>query len=66
MELPDYEFDDFLDDDRGVFVSGYTDGHYDLRITTVDGEFFVCVPEEKILDFMRTFFSGNEGDLFRF
>lgn len=66
MELPDYEFDDFLDDDRGVFVRGLSDGHFDVRITTADGEFFLCISEEKLPDFMRIFFSGNGLDFFRF
>ncbi|MEI7268832.1 hypothetical protein [Pectobacterium versatile] len=60
MELPDYGFDDFLDDECGVFISGYVDGRYDLRISTADGEIFSCVPEGELLDFMRGFFSGNE------
>lgn len=66
MPLPDYGFDDFLDDECGAFVSGYSDGHYDVRITTCDGEFFFCVAEEKLSDFMRNFFSGNGIDFFRF
>lgn len=59
MELSDYEFDDFLDDECGIFVSGCAEGYYDLRISTVDGEFFFCIPEEKLTDFIRNFFSGN-------
>lgn len=59
MELSDCEFDDFLDDECGIFVSGLGDGRFDLRITTADGEFFVCVPEGELLGFMRNFFSGN-------
>ncbi len=59
MESPDCEFDDFLDGECGVFVNGYADGRFDLRINTVEGEFFVCVPEGEFADFMRNFFSGN-------
>lgn len=66
MPLPDYEFDDFLDDESGIFVNGYADGRFDLRITTAEGEFFVCVPEGELHDFMRNFFSGNGLDIFRF
>lgn len=66
MIQADYEFDDFLDDGCGIFVSGYADGHYDLRISNVDGEFFFCVSEEKLTDFIRNFFSGNGTDFFRF
>ncbi|MBQ4780360.1 hypothetical protein F9U38_07560 [Pectobacterium versatile] len=47
MESPDCGFDDFLDDECGVFVSGLTDGHFDVRITdTAGGEFF-CVFQRK-------------------
>ncbi|MBA0158974.1 hypothetical protein [Pectobacterium versatile] len=59
MTTPDYESDDFLDDECGIFVSGFTDGRYDLRITTAEGEFFSCVPEGELHDFMRNFFSGK-------
>lgn len=64
MESPDCEFDDFLDDDCGVFVNGYSDGNFDVRVATVDGEFFVCVPEGELLVFMRSFFSGNGLNFF--
>lgn len=59
MSLPDYEFDDFSYDEGGVFVSGYADGCFDVRVTTADGEFFFCISEEKLPEFMRNFFSGN-------
>lgn len=59
MSLLDCEFDDFLDDECGIFVNGYADGRFDLRISTADGEFFACVPEGELRDFMRDFFSGN-------
>lgn len=64
MELPDYEFDDFSDGEFGVFVSGFIDGRFDLRITTAEGEFFACVPEGELRDFMRNFFSGDGVNFF--
>lgn len=70
MPLPDYEFDDFLDDECGLFVNGYSDGNFDVRVTTVDGEFFLCIPQDSLLVFMRDFFSAdtntNATGLFRF
>ncbi|MEI7228326.1 hypothetical protein [Pectobacterium carotovorum] len=59
MSLPDYEFDGFLDDECGIFVNGYANGNFDLRISIADGEFFACVPEGELLAVMREFFSGN-------
>lgn len=66
MELPECEFDYFLDGEYGVFISGFADGRFDLRINTAGGEFFTCVPEGELADFMRNFFSGNGTDFFRF
>lgn len=68
MESPDCEFDDFLDGEFGVFVNGYSDGNFDVRVTTVDGEFFLCIPQDSLLIFMRDFFSAdtNAIGLFRF
>lgn len=64
MIQPDCEFDDFLDDEFGLFVNGYSDGNFDVRVTTVDGEFFACVPERELAGFMRNFFSGNGANFF--